>query len=291
MEIMTPAQDRPDIAIAGAGGEAKQRPAMTDTEFERFWDELDAEVRAEEGKRTSQAQRVQANAQTADAGSAEPERELTFEQQCDRVRAIVANGRSSHREILRKILELCRSRHELGDIERQVQGFPEYAYAAQNPYRMIVYLVDCGGLAKLDLDENGDVVTPERTQGLTEDEVDDLILTYAFETTDAGRVVADELAPKNRLGKLLTAMPERAQSYLDVLRLCAEPQSMAAIDELFAGRDLSALASLNTGSSVTLKPSVFVDKLERAGGIVWKDGWVITDAGRTYLEAAGAASA
>lgn len=286
MEMTTPVQDRPDIAFAQTGNEVKRNASMDDAEFERFWDELDAEVRAQEAARRSATE--PASAQAAEA-QAEPEPELTFEEQCARVRTIVAEGRSSHREILRKILDFCRERRELGEVERQVQSYPEFAYAAQNPYRMIVYLVDCGGLRKLDLDEQGDVITTERTQGLTEDEIDDLILTYAFETTDAGKAVADELAPKSRLGKLLSAMPERAQTYLDVLQFCSEPQSMTAIDKLLGARDLSALKSLNTGSSVTLKPSVFVDKLERAGGIVWKDGWVITDAGRAYLEAAAPA--
>lgn len=278
---------------------------MSDAEFERFWDELDAEVRAHEAaentRKTSSGAVAAAGAATAvDAVpevdgeaaldlEAESAPELTFEQRCERVRATVAEGRSSHREILRKILEFCRQQRELGEVERAVQGFPEFAYAAQNPYRLIIYLVDCGGLEQRELDEQGAIVTPERKEGLAEDEVDDLVLTYAFETTDAGRVVADELAPKGRLNKLLSAMPERAQTYLDVLEFCRQPQPFDAIDKLLGARDFSAMKSLNTGSSVALKPSVFVDKLERAGGIVWKDGWVLTDAGRAYLEAAAPA--
>lgn len=262
-------------AMQTTGGLDEADPHIEE-EFERFWDDLAQDVE------TERAVSVDDSLPSTETGDGL--KPVAFEEQVAEVRAVV-NGKASHREILRKILAYCIELRELGDIERTVQAYPEFAYAAQNPYRLIAYLVDGGGLEQVDLDEYGDIVTDERKQGLSEDEVDDLVLTYGFATTAAGRVVADEMAPRKRIDKLLSHMPERFDAYVDLLDFCREPKSMTAIDNLFGGRDLSHLKSLNTGSTVAIKPSAFVDKLERAGGIVWKDGWVLTDEGKTFLEA------
>lgn len=240
----------------------------SEEEFERFWDEL--------------AQEVEADAQTP-YKQEEPKPELTFEEQVDNVRKIV-NSKASHKEILRKILVRCDTLCELGELERTVQGYPEYAYAAQNPYRLIIYLVDAGGLEKVDLDEELQPIAEERKEGLSVDELDDLIATYGFITTEAGRAVARELEPKKRINELLNHIPERFNTYIDLLDFCREPKTMTAIDKFLGSKDLSQFTSLNTGTSVGIKPSVFVDKMERAGGIVWKDGWVVTSEGKEFLE-------
>lgn len=257
-------------------GTLDEADPRAEEQFERFWDDLAQDVEAEG---TGTPGDPPPSAEAVD----EPE-PLALEKRVDEVRATV-NGKASHREILRKILAYCTELRELGDVERTVQSYPEFAYAAQNPYRLIAYLVDSGGLEHVDLDEHGSIVTDERKQGLSEDEVDDLVLTYGFVTTDAGRVVADEMMPAKRIEGLLSRMPERFDAYVDLLDFCREPRSMTSIGNLFGGRDLSHLKSLNVESAVAIKPSVFVDKLERAGGIVWKDGWVLTDEGKTFLEA------
>ena len=46
----------------------------------------------------------------------------------------------------------------------------------------------------------------------------------------------------------------------------------------------SALQTVIDGRVETMQPSVFVDKLERAGALVWKEGWTLTEEGREFLE-------
>ena len=48
------------------------------------------------------------------------------------------------------------------------------------------------------------------------------------------------------------------------------------------GRDV--LVRLVNGEPQAMQPSVFVDKLEAAGAVEWRDGWVLTDEGRSYLQ-------
>ncbi len=254
------------------GGKAPSNRAMNPEEFEVFWAELEAEVAAEESGLTD------------DAAEAEEEIELTFEEKVAKVRALVVEGKSSHREILRKILVFCDSLQELSVIEREVESYPEYSHAAQNPYRLLVYLEDAYGVERFNLDEEGAVLTEERTEGLTEDEIDDLIFSYGFQTTEAGRKVAEEITPSKRMDDLFANTPDRVQAYSDLLDFCKIPRSFPAIEQFFTGYDLSAIKSLNLGSSVTVKPSALVDKLEKAGALVWKDGWVMTSEGKAYLE-------
>lgn len=242
----------------------------TEEEFERFWDELAREV-----EEASDA--VPRGEEEDDAPA------LTFDERVERLMRVVDN-KASHKELLRKMLVHCQQQRALAEVEQTVQGYPEFRAAGQNPYRLIVYLVEGGGLEKLELDEEGNRVTDDCKAGLTEDEVDDLVVSYALKTTDVGRVVADRLAPKKRIKNLLSLLPERFDAYIDLLKFCQEPRSMTAIDKLLSSRDLSAMKSLNPGTSVAIKPSVFVDKMERAGGIVWKDGWTLTEEGKAFLE-------
>ena len=123
---------------------------------------------------------------------------------------------------------------------------------------------------------------PERKEGLTEDEVDDLVAGYAFMTTAVGLAVVEQHTPRARIIELLNLVPERADTYIELLDFCSEePRTYSEISQLLKGRP--ALVRIVDGEPQTMQPSVFVDKLEAAGGMVWRDGWVLTDEGRAYL--------
>ncbi len=209
---------------------------------------------------------------------------LTFEEAVDKLMATVTRT-PRFREIMRKTLKSCTVRRDLHDMETEIMGYPEYRYAAQNPYRIIRYLIDAQGLYLLELDEEGEVVTPLRKVGLTEDEVDDLIVSFALETTPVGEEVIEQLEPHKTISKLLGEIPIRFNSYLEVLDFCREPRTITEITELFKGRDLKALGTMHSDTTIAIQPSVFVDKLERAGALVWNDAWQLTPEGAAFLKA------
>lgn len=218
-----------------------------------------------------------------DDPDAEPE--LTFEQRVDRLRDVV-HSNPRFREIHFRTLEFCLERRELGEVEQMIAALPEFKTCGQNQYRLILYMENAEGLERFELDEDGEIVTPERKEGLTDDEIDDLVLTYAFKTTDVGRAVYDEMRPQKRLNKLFSAFPKRVKAYRDVLEFCTQPRSFKDIDNLLAGSDVLKSGSLNTATNVPLQPSVFIDQLERNGGLVWDGSWNITAEGRRLLELA-----
>ena len=218
---------------------------------------------------------------------AEPdaEPELTFEQRVDHLRDVV-HSNPRFREIHFRTLEFCLEQRELGEVEQMIAALPEFKTCGQNQYRLILFMENAEGLERFELDEDGKIVTPERKEGLTDDEIDDLVLTYAFKTTDVGRAVYDEMRPQKRLNKLFSAFPKRVKAYRDVLEFCTQPRSFKDIDNLLAGSDVLKSGSLNTATNVPLQPSVFIDQLERNGGLVGDGSWNITAEGRRLLELA-----
>lgn len=186
-----------------------------------------------------------------------------------------------HREIFLKILNYCTCQRDLSEVENTVTSYPEFTSVAQSPYRLIRTLVDAGGLHWLNLDENGNTLASQATLELTTDEIDELTFSYAIITTPVGEQVADELSPEKRLNKLFDAVPQRLSTYLDVMDYCREKHSFKEIEDFLRGRAGDAFSSVV--SRQPLKPSFFVDTLERSGGLVWDDGWKITERGLHVL--------
>jgi hypothetical protein len=147
----------------------------------------------------------------------------------------------------------------------------------------MTYLIKAEGLETFELDEQGEVVVETQKEGLNEDEIDDLVFGFAYRTTEAGLEVVERMSPQARLFSLLEIAPEYYDTYLEVLDYLCEKHSMAEVDTLLRGRPV-LLARREPGDR-PIQASVFIDKLERAGGIVWQGGWTITDEGRELLEA------
>jgi hypothetical protein len=187
-----------------------------------------------------------------------------------------------HRELLYKVLEFCQQRRLLREVEDQIATFPEFGEAHQSQYILMTYLINDGGLETFELDEQGNVVTAEQKVGLSEDEIDDLVFDFAYQTTAAGLEVAKQMRPQSRLESLFDATPVYHDTYIEVLEYLRDKHSMAEVDTLLRGRDV-----LRTGREPDESPmqaSVFIDKLEKAGAIVWNEGWETTEEGREVLE-------
>lgn len=207
--------------------------------------------------------------------------ELSFEERLTILeRAVVRQP--LHREILYKTLAFCRDRRSLREVEEQIALFPEFRHAVQDQYHLACVLEKAGGLRRVELDGEGAEVTSERKEGLSEDEVDDLVHSTCFETTDLGDALVSRHEPRARLEELLDLVPARRATYVEVLEFCATPRGYDEVKALLEGRDVLLVGADDTGRPI--QPSVFLDKLERAGAVVWEDGWRLTEGGRGYLE-------
>lgn len=260
-------------------------------ENERFWQRLveeDAAADTANGVLPTDGAPEAESAAVEGAASAGKGDDLTFEEAVERLSAAVRLT-PRFREIYLKLLDFCRERRGLAEAEREVEGYPEYPYAAQPAYMLIRTMVDKGGLEWLEIAHDGSLVAPEDKEGLAEDEVDDLIAEFAVKTTPVGEQVCEEMSPERRLNDLLEKVPQRAGTYLDVMEFCSEPRTYKEVHDLLQGRDVLKLTA--NSDNQPLQPSFFLDMLERSGGLVWKDGWTVTEKGKALLGRMGRAGA
>lgn len=208
---------------------------------------------------------------------------LSFEERCERLTRHVLS-QTEHREIRIAVLGFCRERRSLAEVELFVQDLPEFGYETQSPYLLIRALERAGGVVCVELDDQGEPVTPERKEGLDEDEIDDLVFELDFETTDAGVAVYERLTPGVRLADLLESQSARKDTYCELLEYCLTPRSREEVERLLEGRDI---LWLDAPGDQPLKPSVFIDRLERSGVLVWRGKWVTGAEGRSYLVSRG----
>ncbi len=220
------------------------------------------------------------SADEAHAG-VEPEEEGLLAAPSERVMAVVMK-QPLHREILYKTLGFCRERRGLTDVEQEIATYPEFKHATQNQYRLISFLADGGGLDRLELDDVGEIVTQDTKAGLSEDEIDDLVASYAFVTTEAGVAVFDELDPRRRILDLLDTMPEYLDTFARVLEFCASARTYMEIEDLL--NESGLCWSGVTEDEDAVHPSYFVNNLEKAGALVWDEGWLLSDEGRAILK-------
>ena len=227
-----------------------------------------------------EAAEAQVQAAEAQAGYVDP---VVFGRQVAKVTQAVTRN-PVQREIFYKVLAFCQESQPLRTIEEKIQTFAEFKRSATNPYHYITILENAGGLERFDIDEEGDVVTAERKQGLTEDEIDDLVVEYQFMTTPAGQAVVDQHTPRARIIELLNLVPERKDTYIELMEfLSGEPRTYNEVSQLLVGRDV--LWRLDShGNPEKMQPSVFLDKLHAAAAIEWRSGWMLTEEGRAYLD-------
>lgn len=208
--------------------------------------------------------------------------ELTYDQKYDKL-GMAVTKHSLNRDPMYQALRYCFEEKPLREVEDYIASLPSFARSTMNQYYMLQVLVRAYGMEMIERDIDGNQVTPEQKEGLSEDEIDDLVYAFSFQTTDIGRDFVEQNSAHSRLAALINYKPERKDTYIELLEFIAEqPRSYDEVKELLAGRPI--LEVVIDGTHETMQPSVFVDKLDRAGAIAWDKGWNLTEEGREFLE-------
>ena len=217
----------------------------------------------------------------ADTQGASAEEARMFEEQVGRIKRAVSSE-PLHRELYVGMLEFCKERRSLGEVEEMTLAAPQAAQMTQSPCRLAKNLSELGALLWVGLDEDGLEVTPQRTEGLSAEEAEDLVATWALLTTEAGVQASEELSPSTRLDELVAETPGREGAFAEVLAFCEEPRSIRELSEHLDASGILDVLLAQGGQP--LRASYFVDMLERAGGLVWDGAWHTTPGGRGLLE-------
>lgn len=156
--------------------------------------------------------------------------------------------------ILYKILVYCHPARLSSDVERAVLSFPEMKGSLQAPATFLSWLEEEGGIEKIPVSEKETL----------------------WSTTMAGRRVVEAESYDNRLMRLFDREAHYRDIYLQVLRMCLSPKSRREIE--------SALGGIPVLENPVVLPSFFIESLEKAGGLIWNERWVVTETGKELLE-------
>lgn len=210
--------------------------------------------------------------------------ELTLEDRINKV-VMCIGAQNSLREVLYKTLAFCDEPRDFTEVEDFISAQDEFVYShiMQTPFTLIEMLLHADGLSQTAMDAQGNPVMDEQLDGMSEDEADDLVATYQIRATDAGCEAVRLLAPERRIEAQLELRLHRRDTYFAVLEFCQQPRKFPEIEEFF--KNTPDLVQDVVAHHHKLSPDFYVDKLDKAGALVWRGAWVVTDAGRQMLEA------
>lgn len=192
------------------------------------------------------------------------------------------------REVLYKTLAFCRTPRTFDEVEDFIAAQDEFVFShiIQEPFTLAHMLLNAGGLSQTPLDDAGNAISEESLDAMSDDEVCDVVATYRLETTPAGAKAVELLAPERRIASQIAKVPHRADTYYALMAFCRTPRKFPEIEDFF--KNTEGLAMDVVADSHKLSPDYYVDKLDRAGALVWRGAWALTEAGQRALDAHGA---
>jgi hypothetical protein len=197
----------------------------------------------------------------------------------ERVRQLVVFiGREpAKREVYLATLRYIGARHEAKRFD--VEAYMDTLVPMRWIHQSAGILLDC--LMKADaLVES--LPAPQYDPDIDEEVVDPEAIAYTL--TDAAAAALETLAPARRLDALFVSEPGRVAGFKKLLAFCAaQPRTRNEIDALLA--EDCAHEPKRAGGFPGLYPSYYADALERAGALVWDEGWRTTEEGRSLLYA------
>ena len=191
-----------------------------------------------------------------------------------------------HRELYYKALAFCEGGRTVDEAEDFIEAQPEYAGALQTSTVLVNVLIEEGGLSYEEYDAEGAPLTDERVatlkdEGVTDDELFDMVARRMVATTPAGCAAVALLDPKRRVAAYATSVPERTRIYRKLLAFCKTPRTLDEIKSLLDGEP--ELEASERTAWQKLHASYFIDRMDESGGLAWQGGWVTTEAGEAFL--------
>lgn len=207
-----------------------------------------------------------------------------FEEQVDAVLTCVGS-QNSLREILYKILVFCQERREFGEVEQFIQSTPEgtYNHLLQEPYTLIHMLLKERGLDGYAYDEQGNLIEGDEYADYTPQDMQNIANTYEVQTSAAGIEACELISPERRFESLMMQHPHRSETYYQFMAFCQTPRKLPEIQEFYEQHTEFAHDTVQIHH--TLSADFYIDKLEKAGVLVWMGAWKLNEAGQKILAA------
>lgn len=202
--------------------------------------------------------------------------------------AVLLEQMSTQKPLLLSILSLCAEPTPVEAVHARIAELQKNRTSVFGPESLCGLLEGAGALERVDASGNPVSEGAAEAAAIVEDGVEYLAPapreTAFWRTTEVGaaRVAADD--PRGRLHELMEADSAYIPIYRRILGLCAEAGGMSAAD---LGKRVDGDPLLQNPRFYATK---FVDRLERAGGLEWKEAWSTTEEGKALLEELGGAA-
>ena len=193
--------------------------------------------------------------------------------------AALVRANAANHAVLLRILDLVQDAVDVCDLEVAIQDLPEYRTATQPPYCLVEWLQQTGAVELVDIGQDGEPVSAEKREGLSEDELDELVCGQIARITPAGRMAFAHFDSCQQAQDLFESRPFRRSAYLETLAFICEKRSLIEIDRYLRE---NGLLYLENGDAI--QTSSVIGKLSDIGAAVFDGGWVITAGGLKILE-------
>ena len=158
----------------------------------------------------------------------------------------------AYKTVLYKMLAFCQTARTSTDIHEEVLSYPEMKGSLQPVSVLLSWLMTCGGIEEV-------VVS-----GMDEK-------NRVLRTTAAGMAVCDKEKSGDKLAELLSHEPNYHDVYMQLLATCVSPKTRMEIEAMLQGNPIL--------ENPKVYANYFIETLENAGGLEWRDKWQTTDMG------------
>ncbi|OUO92528.1 hypothetical protein B5F40_01150 [Gordonibacter sp. An230] len=172
-----------------------------------------------------------------------------------------------YEKALYRILGDCLDPIAFSDLEPKICAYPEMHVQLYEPATLVSWLVESGALKASDAAEAADSGS---------DATDDGAVDVVLVATEAGERVWAQHEEADEVARLIETAGSADPAYRRVLELCRIPRSKREVEQALVAEGLLDVRKRQV--------SCYLDKLEKAGGLVWNKGWTTTGQGLTQLD-------
>ncbi len=157
----------------------------------------------------------------------------------------------------------------LRDMEAELDAEARESGATQPVPVLVDWLVRAGALEAQEIDESGAAIDEACCEGLTDDEIDDLIFDTAYRATEAGMKAIQHFDPDRATREVIEEDLQLSCAYQGLIEFLSTRRSLGEIS-----RYLDDAWNIGLHKDGGIAASTLVDRLKNAGRIKWDDGWI-----------------
>ncbi len=186
------------------------------------------------------------------------------------------------RTVLLGVLDMCRTGRNAGEVAAYVDEAQQTNHSVYSAGTILSLLEEAGGIERVTCDGTAYSSEPVEPEHVVVDGVEYLRAATPqalyWQTSEAGLEILEQDRPLERVEDLFSCDAHYLPVYKTVLELCSQSEGANAAQ---LGK---AVDKLELVQEPRFFAAHFVERLERAGAVEWRDVWVATEVGMQALD-------